>query len=91
MTKKEMEHLSELSKLEFNEKDLAKFDKEFESILEFVSQVEKANIEGEMTIAKVAFGSLREDEVRKSLEREKTLKNAPKSDGEFFVVPQVVE
>ena len=91
MTKEEIEHLAELSKLEFSEQELVKFEKEFDSILKFVSQVKQANIEDEIIIPKVTLSELRADEVRPSLQRDEVLKNAPRSDGECFIVPQVVE
>ena len=33
----------------------------------------------------------RQDEVKPSLPREQALKNAPKSDGKYFLVPQIIE
>lgn len=89
MTNKEMEHLYELGKLEFNENEFAELG--LESILKFVSQVKDADIKGETVLPKVALADLREDKVRPSLSREEILKNAPNSDGEQFIVPQVVE
>ena len=91
MTKKEIAHLAELGKLEIDEKGLEQFGKEFEGILKFVSQIENAKIEEETEGQFVLFKSLREDEVRTSLVRAEIFKNTAKSDGEYFVVPKVVE
>ena len=89
MTNKEIAHLYELGKLEFSEEELKELS--FENLLNFFSQVKEANIKSEMIHTKVPLAKLRADEVRQSLSREEILKNAPKSNGEQFIVPQVVE
>jgi len=35
-------------------------------------------------------GFLREDEVRKDFDRTEILRNAPETDGEYFIVPRIV-
>ena len=91
MTKKEIEHLASLGKLEFNEKELAAFEKEFNDILKFVSVVENAKIDGETFVEKVNLKDLRDDNIRPSLPQAKILQNAPETDGEYFIVKKVVE
>lgn len=51
--------------------------------------VEAKNKVGKTQTVKIA--DLREDIIKPSLNREEFLNKAPKSDGEYFVVPQVVE
>ena len=84
MDKKVLLNLKELSKLDY---DVPHFD----SVLEFVSQIKNAKIQGDDKITAVNLADLREDKVSKSLSREAVLQNAPETDGEYFIVPQVVE
>ena len=91
MTKKEIEHLANLSKLDFGERELEVFAKEFKNILDFVSVVENAKINTKPQVARIALNDLRADEIRESLSQAKVLMNAPGTDGEYFIVPKVVE
>jgi len=77
-------NLNELSKLEYN-------DVSFDSILDFVGQIKNAKVDDDEDVITVPLESLRADVVRPSLPQKEILMNAPKSDGEYFVVPQVVE
>ena len=87
----EIKHLAELGKLELSEDELTSFKNDFDAILKFVSQVEKADTDCGGSFRTVSISELREDEVRPSMPVSEILKNAPKHDGEFFYVPQVVE
>ncbi|MDR0461946.1 MAG: Asp-tRNA(Asn)/Glu-tRNA(Gln) amidotransferase subunit GatC [Christensenellaceae bacterium] len=89
MTQEEIIHLENLSNLSFTQKERENL--RFESVLEFVSQIKNAKVTGECDTYSVTLADLRDDAVRPSLPRTEVLKNAPKSDGHFFVVPQVVE
>ena len=91
MTKQQIEHLAELSKLEYSEQEMAQLGKEFDGILKFVSQVQNAKIDAQTVITKIKFEDLRDDNVRESLDREALLSNAPARDSQCFIVPKVVE
>jgi len=91
MTQQEIKRLAMLSKLEFDDKELSTFESEFKAIVDFVSKIEKANVNEDIFISQVDFKDLRADEVRPSLSQEQVLKNAPDTDGEYIIVPQVVE
>lgn len=45
----------------------------------------------EHKLTEVSLSSLRQDEVKPSLDRSEIMKKAPQTNGEYFVVPQVVE
>ena len=77
-------NLSDLSKLDYTEA-------QFDSILEFVSQIKNAKIDDIDNRTSITLADLRPDTVRKSLPRELVLQNAPHSDGVYFIVPKVVE
>ena len=84
--------LEELSKLEFSEEERKAFEAEFETILEFVDQIQGLELpEGLDRDSAVSLSMLRDDEPHESMEREKVLKNAPKQKDGQFVTPLVVE
>ena len=91
MDREEILRLAELSKLEFAEAELAEFEKQFDGMIKFVAQIEKAATPQEAVLPSVDLKDLRQDVPLPSLSLPDVLKNAPKSDGKHFVVPQVVE
>lgn len=85
--------MAALSKLDFSGAELEAFAREFDGILKFVSAINDAEVPSgsEKFLPSVDFADLREDVVRPSLTPAEVLLNAPESDGEYFVTPQVVE
>lgn len=75
--------------LELEEKEKENLSKEMEKIIDWVSELEKLDIEGE-EIVFLTYSPLREDEPEKTLER-KDILPSKNYDGIFFVVPKVVE
>ena len=88
---KEIEHLAELSKLEFTEEELKSFTKEFESLVEFADIVKNAETTGNSRIKIINMSELREDEVKESTPVEDLLQNSPMTKGDSFVVPRIME
>ena len=80
-------NLEDLSKLETNAISSSQFD----AILKFVSQIKDAKFDDSDEIDTIEMCDLRPDTVRTSLPREAVLQNAPRTDGEYFIVPKVVE
>ncbi len=79
VTKDEIKHIAKLSKLQFSDTELDKFEKEFNSILDYVSQVNEcdvSDIEFEHNMNDYKGQVLKEDVVTKGLERKDALKNA---------------
>lgn len=92
MELKDIQRLADLMHLTFTEKELKKFQGEFEKMLAFVGQISDADIGNTVEAPMVrALTELRSDEVRPSSSNEQVLANAPKKRDGFFVVPQVVE
>ena len=63
-------------------------------ILDFVEQLNEVDVEGVEPMTSAVEGlslPMREDVVTAGNDPEKVLKNAPKSEDGFFVVPKVVE
>ena len=95
---KDIEKLANLSRLKFSPEQLPAFASEFESILEFVGQIQSldtagvppltsaANVETSPERADVA--AIPADPIAR---RDELLANAPKSEQGFFIVPKIVE
>ncbi len=91
MDKKEIEHLAELSKLEFSEEELESFAGEFKSLLELADIVKNAEIGGEISYKSVDMNNLREDEPKENAPVETLLENAPQVKNDCIVVPRIME
>lgn len=81
-----------LAKLEVAEVDIETMSKKLLSVLEFVEQlsrVDTANVE-EMSHPVDLHTVLRPDHLQPGLTHEAALGNAPRTDGEYFLVPPVL-
>lgn len=93
ISKDDIIKVSELARLEFNEEELEKFTEQLGKILEYIEQLNELNTDNVEPTSHVLDIStpLREDKVVEWLSTEEVLKNAPESEDDFFVVPQVIE
>lgn len=93
ITPDQVRHVALLSRLQLGEDEVERYTKQLDAILGHVEQLnvlDTSNVEPMIT-ATVSGNVFRPDEPRPSLTREEALQSAPKSDGEFFVVPKVIE
>lgn len=84
--------LALLARLELTDDEITTLGPQLESILGFVeklSELDTTDVEP-MTTALDVDNRWRTDEVTAGLSHEDALKNAPASDGEFFLVPPVL-
>ena len=88
---KEIEHLAELSKLEFTEQEIVDFAKDFESIVKLANKIKDADISGERAITTMPMADLREDEPMPSTATDILLQNAPDKNKDSFIVPRIME
>lgn len=90
---KETKHIAELSKLEFDDAELARQRDHLQKMLWIFDTLDAADVSGVEPTAHIssAVNVLRDDVVKPSFEREMLLANAPASDGAAFIVPRVVE
>lgn len=92
VTRQDIVKVAALAKLELPESELELVADKFNRVLDFVAQLNQVNTLGveEMAHPVDVNSVLRNDELRPSLPRDVALANAPKSDGEFFLVPPVL-
>ena len=92
-TKKDVEHLANLSMLNLSEDEIEKYTKDIQEIITMAEQVNEVDTEG-VDISAFALDSynvFRKDEVRQSIDREALLQNAPSSNGEAYQLPSMTE
>ncbi|HHY98190.1 MAG TPA: Asp-tRNA(Asn)/Glu-tRNA(Gln) amidotransferase subunit GatC [Firmicutes bacterium] len=93
ISKKDVEHVANLARLELDEAEKEEFTRQLASILEYADKLkqldtEKVNPTAHPLPVRNVF---REDEVRPSLPIEEVLRNAPERSGNFFKVPKIME
>ncbi len=92
LTREDILKVAKLSMLEFKESEVMVLQNELNDILEFVSKLDEANVEGvePMTQVNDIYNSFREDVIVESLTREEAVKNAPEEIEGSFAVPRTV-
>ena len=82
-----------LARLKLSDEELDRFSGQLGKILEYVGVLDEVDVSNVKPMAHAVEQSnvLRDDEVRESLPREAALANAPKTDGQFFMVPQILD
>lgn len=92
VTRKEVDHIAELARLELTESELEEYTSQLNKILEYVEKLNKLNTENVEPLSHPIEGEnvFRDDVVKPSIDREEALKNAPSKDDEFFKVPKVI-
>lgn len=93
VTKDLIDNLSELSKLNFDQKQSQQIKFDLEKMLEFVNTISQINTDSVEPLVYVNEETklLRKDEVKDSLSQTDALKNAPEKDSDYFKVPVVLK
>lgn len=93
ITKKDVEYVAALSRLEFSEDEKEKYTEQLNVILEYINQLNELDTEGVKPTYHVmpVINVLREDEVMLSMERDNVLMNAPVTQDGCFKVPRIIE
>jgi aspartyl-tRNA(Asn)/glutamyl-tRNA(Gln) amidotransferase subunit C len=96
VTRDDVLKIAELAKLRFDEEELDSFTRQFRRILDYVEKLKEVRVEGVQPTSHVAsiddleWGTLRRDEVHKSLSEEEALSGAPDAGSGHFKVPKVI-
>ncbi len=93
ITKKELEHIAVLSRLELSEEEKELFSHQLGDILKYIEKLNELNTEHVEPMAYAAtFNNVfREDKATLSLPREEALQNSPSQALGFFKVPKVID
>ena len=93
ISKKEVEHIAKLARLEFTEDELNRFTEQLSTILNYVSKLNEINTENiEPTSHVIEIKNcFKKDEAKESLPVDISLRNAPLREKNFFKVPKIIE
>ena len=90
---KTIKHISKLSRISVDESKAEKLADDLNSIFKFIEKLNELktdNVEPLTSVAETTL-RLRGDEVKSKNIKEEIIKNSPKENKDFFVVPKVVE
>ncbi len=92
ITKKDIEHIANLSSLILSEEEIDSYSKDMAEIVTFVNKINELDTEGvdETNFALEGVNVFRKDEVKPSTSRELLLKNAPSTNGVSYELPPVI-
>tara|TARA_B110000263_G_C15014295_1_gene376552 strand:+ start:219 stop:506 length:288 start_codon:yes stop_codon:yes gene_type:complete len=88
-----IKHISKLSRISVDDEKAIKLAGDLNSIFDFIEKLNELNTDKVEPLTSVAetILKLRTDEVKSKNIRDQILKNSPEENGDFFVVPRVVE
>ena len=92
ITKKEVEYVAKLAKLEFNEKEKVEFTSQLNSILDYFKKLNELDTERVQPTAYVISmpNLLNEDKVKPSLPQDEVLSNSKYVKKGYFKVPRIM-
>ena len=88
-----VKHISKLARISLDESKVENLSKDLTSIMKFIEKLNKLNTDNVKPLTSIVNASLksRSDEIKDGKIRDQILKNSPKSNEEFFVVPKIIE
>jgi len=93
ITEEEVRYVAMLANLALPEEEIHRFQRDLNEILDHMDKLNELNTDDiePMMHAQEMTNVYRDDEVKPSLTREEALRNAPQTDGEYFLVPRILE
>jgi aspartyl-tRNA(Asn)/glutamyl-tRNA(Gln) amidotransferase subunit C len=93
ITTEDVEYVAGLAQLILDDDSKERLVHEMGDILNYMDKLDELDTEGIEPMMHVLdlTNVYREDVVRESLSREDAMRNAPKSDGEYFLVPRILD
>jgi aspartyl-tRNA(Asn)/glutamyl-tRNA(Gln) amidotransferase subunit C len=93
LTRKEVEHIADLARLDLSETEKQKYQEQLSAILDYAARLQQLDMSGIPPTSSVLplHSTLREDVAAASLPRQETLANAPATKDDQFQVQPVFE
>jgi aspartyl-tRNA(Asn)/glutamyl-tRNA(Gln) amidotransferase subunit C len=93
ISREDVEHVAYLARLGLTEEEKSRLAEQLSNILDHMQMIDRLDTSAIPPTAQVIplRNVMREDEVRPSSAREDVLKNAPRREGDYFLVPPVLE
>ena len=91
--KDKIKHTAKLARISLDENKTESLSKDLSNIFNFIEKLNKINTDQVKPLTSILDQTLRtrEDEVTDGGIRDKTLKNSPNKNEEFFIVPKVID
>ncbi len=93
ITEKDVEYVANLAQLNLDDALKARLVGELGNILDYIGKLNELDTDGvePMMHVQALSNVFRDDEIAPSLPREIVMENAPKHDGEYILVPQILD
>lgn len=93
VSKKDVEYVAELSRLNFSEQEKENLVDDLNQILNYMEKLNELHTENVDIIVNPYYieNKFREDEVQQSMNLESIIENAPQNLEEYVVVPKIIE
>ena len=90
---KTVKHISKLARISVNDEKAKKLEKDLNAIFKWIEQLNELNTDKVEPLTSIAETTLRlrKDKILSDNIRDDILKNSPKDNKDYFVVPKVVE
>ena len=90
---KTVKHISKLARISVNDEKAKKLEKDLNLIFKWIEQLNELNTDKVEPLTSIAETKLRlrKDKILSESIRDEILKNSPKDNKDYFVVPKVVE
>jgi aspartyl-tRNA(Asn)/glutamyl-tRNA(Gln) amidotransferase subunit C len=92
ISKKEVEHVAHLARLNLTEEELEKMTGQLDNILSYVDKLDELDTSQVLPTSHVfsVSNAFREDIEKESLSQAEAVKNGPQHDGAMFQVPKII-
>jgi len=93
ITEKDVEYVANLAQLTLDDTQKERLVGELGKILNYIDKLNELDTDGvePMMHVQALSNVFRKDEIAPSLPRETVMQNAPKDDGEYILVPQILD
>ena len=93
LDKEKIKHIAKLARISLDNNKVEILTKDLNSIFKFIEQLNELKTDKVEPLTSILNQSLRsrKDQIKDGKIRDKILKNSPKKNEEFFVVPKVLE
>lgn len=93
VSKKDVEYVAELARLEFKEEEKDNFVNDLNKILNYMEKLDELNTDDVDIVVNPYYieNKYREDNIEKSMELKEVIDNAPESLEEYVIVPKVID
>jgi aspartyl-tRNA(Asn)/glutamyl-tRNA(Gln) amidotransferase subunit C len=92
ISKKEVEHVAHLARLNLTDKELETMTGQLDNILSYMAKLDELDTSEVVPTSHVfsVSNAFREDVVKESLSQAEALNNGPQQDGVMFQVPKII-